>query len=112
MHTLDLMYFGDQSVEPFESILQLVTESRNSFALGQFLHSSFAALKRNLVQLLPVEQELFRADTFETLARSVQRSKACNAATTTVLSCVAQLGWAILFVYAIFSAERTSWLIT
>jgi hypothetical protein len=25
MHTLDLMYFGDQSVEPFESILQLVS---------------------------------------------------------------------------------------
>jgi hypothetical protein len=101
MKTLELFYFGDQSVEPFESLLQLFAECQNSATLDEFLRSSFVRLRAHIAQLHPIEQELFRADTFEALARSIQNAKVCHPATMTVLICVAQLGWAILFVNAI-----------
>lgn len=97
MHSLDIFYFGDQSVEPCDSVLQLVAESRGSPSLTQFLVSSFSRLRSRVTQFYPSEQEIFRADSFEALAQSRRDRKSPHVAVITVLGCVAQLGWAIQY---------------
>lgn len=93
---LQIVYYGDQSVEAFESIEQLVIESQNSELLTEFLRSTFRALATGITALSCAERALFAGNSFDELARAIRKNGNRHVATSTVLSCVAQLGWTVL----------------
>jgi len=94
--SLELLYYGDQSVEPLDSIEELVAESQNSVLLTEFLCSAYKKLTLNVSKLTHNERALFKETNFGALAQSIRKTEAHHVATSTVLSCVAQLGWTIL----------------
>ncbi len=93
---MQVLYFGDQSVEPYDSILDLLKETRASNALPQFLRSAFEALQSAISPLLPIDKSLFVGRDFAQLVDHVRVNKISHAAVSSVFSCVAQLGWTVL----------------
>ncbi|KAF2877122.1 hypothetical protein BDV95DRAFT_644000 [Massariosphaeria phaeospora] len=93
---IDVLYYGDQSVEPFVSIEELVGESQKSELLDRFLHSVFKALTLEVASLPSPEKDLFSGSSFGALATLIRSKKTQNVAVSTVFSCVAQLGWTIV----------------
>ncbi|KAI1130878.1 hypothetical protein F5Y10DRAFT_288595 [Nemania abortiva] len=92
----NVFYFGDQSVEPYDSLVDLVREIQNLDLLGPFLHSCFDALLSALTSLSLEHRRLFQGRDFAQLIDHVQNHEIRHAAVTSVLSCVAQLGWLII----------------
>ena len=92
---VELLYYGDQSVEPLDSIEELVAESQNSALLTEFLCSAFKKLTLHISKFPHNERALFKETNFGTLAQSIRKNRTHHVATSTVLSCVAQLGWTI-----------------
>ena len=93
---IQVLYFGDQSVEPYDSIVDLLGQNRASNALPQFLRSAFEALQSAISALPPTEKSLFIGRDFAQLVEHVRVNGIRHAAVSSVLSCVAQLGWTIL----------------
>jgi hypothetical protein len=93
---LELLYYGDQSVDPVDSIEELVAESQNSTQLTEFLYTAYKKLTTQIAKLSHNERSLFMETSFGALVQSIRKTKAHHVATSTVLSCVAQLGWTIL----------------
>jgi hypothetical protein len=93
---LEILYYGDQSVEPLDSIEELVAESQNSVLLTEFLCSAHKKLTLHISKFPHNERTLFKETSFGAIAQSIRKSRAHHVATSTVLSCVAQLGWTIL----------------
>ena len=96
--SLELLYYGDQSVDSLESIEELVAQSQNSVLLTQFLSSAYKQLTLHALGLPHKEKILFVETGFGALVRSIRKSNASHVITSTVLGCVAQLGWTILSV--------------
>ncbi|KAI0877071.1 hypothetical protein GGS24DRAFT_512251 [Hypoxylon argillaceum] len=94
--TATVFYFGDQSVEPHVSLIDLVREIPNSNLLGAFLRSSFDELLSAVASLSPKHRQLFQGRDFAQLADHVQVHEIRHAAISSVLSCVAQLGWLLI----------------
>lgn len=93
---LELLYYGDQSVQPLDSIEDLAAESQRSVLLTVFLSSAYTKLSLHVSQFPDNEKILFNETGFGPLARSIRKTKARHVTMSTVLSCVAQLGWTIL----------------
>lgn len=96
----NVFYFGDQSVEPYVSLIDLIRETQNSHLLGPFLRSCFDALLSAIALLPPGHRQLFQGRDFAQLVDHVQTHEIRHAAITSVLSCVAQLGWFVVYVSA------------
>lgn len=96
MSSVQVLYFGDQSVEPYDSITDLIRETRASNLLAQFLQSAFEALQGAISALPPAEKSLFFGRDFAQLVEHVRANGIRHAAVSTVLSCVAQLGWTVV----------------
>ena len=94
--SVQVLYFGDQSAEPYDSTADLLGESRASDLLSRFLQSAFEALQGVILALPPAEKSLFLGRDFTQLVEHVRANRICHAAVSTVLSCVAQLGWTVL----------------
>ncbi|KAI0509542.1 hypothetical protein F5B22DRAFT_325952 [Xylaria bambusicola] len=96
MPTANIFFFGDQSVEPYDSLIDLIHEIPNSDLLGTFLRSCFDALQASGT-CLPLEHRcLFQGRDFAQLVDHVQALGVRDAAIASVLSCVAQLGWLLI----------------
>ena len=93
---VEVFYFGDQSVEPFESIEELANESKNSRLLTEYLQTTFEALTLEVSKLTRTERSLFQACGFMELASFARKQQRRHVAISTVLSCVAQLGWTVV----------------
>ena len=91
--SIQVLYFGDQSIEPYNSIEDLLKEARVSNVLPQFLRVTFAALQGAVSALPPADRSLFLGRDFAQLVQHVRSNKIRHAAVSSVLSCVAQLGW-------------------
>lgn len=91
--TIQVLYFGDQSVEPYDSITDLIRENQDSKTLAQFLLSAFEALQSEISALPLDEKSLFSGRDFAHLVEHVRVNKIRHAAVSSVLCCVAQLGW-------------------
>ncbi|KAJ2977077.1 hypothetical protein NUW58_g7919 [Xylaria curta] len=94
--TANVFYFGDQSVEPHGSLVDLIREIQSSDLLGAFLRSCFDALLSALAFLPPEQRHLFQGRDFAQLVDHVQAHEIRHAAVNSVLSCVAQLGWLVI----------------
>ena len=94
--SIQVFYFGDQSVEPYDSIADLLREARASSILSLFLQSTFEALQCAILPLPPTEKSLFLGRDFAQLVDRVRVNGICHTAVSTVLSCVTQLGWTVL----------------
>ncbi|KAK5630376.1 hypothetical protein RRF57_006091 [Xylaria bambusicola] len=95
--TANIFYFGDQSVEPYDSLIDLICQIPNSGLLGTFLHSCFGALQSAVACLSPEHRHLFQGRDFAQLVDHVQVHEICDAAIASVLSCVGQLGWLLIY---------------
>ena len=93
---LQVLYFGDQSIEPHDSIADLLGESQSSNAVPRFLQSAYEALQSAISGLLPVNKSLFVGRDFTEILEHVRVNGIRHAAVSSVLSCVAQLGWTVL----------------
>ncbi|KAJ8133084.1 hypothetical protein O1611_g542 [Lasiodiplodia mahajangana] len=89
---VNVFYFGDQSVEPYDSLIDLIREIQNSDLLGPFLRSCFDTLLSAVAALSPEQRRFFHGRDFAQLAEYAQAHSIHHAAITSVLSCVAQLG--------------------
>ena len=97
MSPFEVLYYGDQTVEPFESVHDLIAETKNSEILSDFLHNAFSQLILEVSNLPCAEKDLFASvRDFGELARAVQNSQVNHVIITTALSCVAQLGWTFM----------------
>jgi len=97
MSFFEVLYYGDQTIEPFESVQDLIAETKNSEILSEFLHNAFSQLSLEVSYLPCAEKDLFTSvRDFGELARAVQSSGVNHVITLTVLSCVAQLGWTFM----------------
>ncbi|KAI8635444.1 hypothetical protein F5Y19DRAFT_407791 [Xylariaceae sp. FL1651] len=94
--TANVFYFGDQSVEPYVSLIDLIREIQKSGLLGTFLRFCFDALLSDIALLSPEHRQLFQGRDFAQLVDHVQANDIRHAAVTSVLSCVAQLGWLVI----------------
>ncbi|KAL8785194.1 MAG: hypothetical protein Q9195_008727 [Heterodermia aff. obscurata] len=61
---IQVFYFGDQSMEPYDSVADLLRETQASIALPEFLCSAFDTLQSAISALLPAEQSLFTGRDF------------------------------------------------
>ncbi|KAI1377814.1 hypothetical protein F4677DRAFT_413633 [Hypoxylon crocopeplum] len=95
--TANVFYFGDQSTEPYVSLIDLIREIHNSDLLGTFLRSCFDALLSAITFLPPEHRRPFQGRDFAQLVDHVQTHEIRHAAITSVLSCVAQLGWLVIY---------------
>ena len=93
---IQLLYFGDQSIQPLNSLEDLLRETRTSNTLPQFLCSAFGALQNAVSALSPTDRSLFIGRDFGQVVQHVRAAGIRHAAVSSVLSCVTQLGWAIL----------------
>lgn len=93
---IQVLYFGDQSIEPYDSVTDLLGESRASIALPEFLRSAFETLQSAIPTLLSADKSLFTGRDFDQIVEHVQANGIRHAAVSSFLSCVAQLGWTIL----------------
>ena len=96
MASLNLLCFGDQSVQAHESIKTLCAKTRESVILAEFLRSSHQALMAAVSDLTALEKAAFASRDFVELCTLDRRKGARNAAVSSVLSCVAQIGWALV----------------
>ncbi|XXH01795.1 hypothetical protein Hte_008156 [Hypoxylon texense] len=94
--TASVFFFGDQSAEPYDSLVDLIGEVQNSNLLATFLRSSFDALLSHIAFLDPEHRKLFQGRDFTQLVDHVKAHEIRHAAVTSVLSCVAQLGWLVI----------------
>ncbi|KAI1178437.1 hypothetical protein F4777DRAFT_96275 [Nemania sp. FL0916] len=94
--TANVFYFGDQSVEPYVSLIDLLREIQKSDLLGIFLRSCFDALQSAVAVLPPDYRQLFQGRDFAQLVDHVQTHEIRHAATASVLSCITQLGWLLI----------------
>lgn len=94
--SIQVLCFGDQSIEPYDSIVDLLGETRTSNALPQFLRSAFEALQKAIPALPPAEQSLFLGRDFAQLVDHVRVNGIRHAAVSTIFSCIAQLGWTVV----------------
>jgi hypothetical protein len=95
--TANVFYFGDQSTEPYNSLTDLLCESQNSDLLGTFLRSCYDALLSAIAVLPPEHRQLFQGRDFAQLVDHVQAREIRHAAVTSVLSCVTQIGWLVMY---------------
>lgn len=93
---IQVLFFGDHSVEPYDSIIDLFREIQNSKTLAEFLLSGFEALQSETSALPLAEKSLFTYKDFAHFVEHVQVNKIQHAAISSVLSCVAQLGWTLV----------------
>ncbi|KAI0974689.1 hypothetical protein F4678DRAFT_485714 [Xylaria arbuscula] len=91
-----VFFFGDQSVEPYVSLIDLTREIQGSELLGTFLRSCFDALLSAIAILPPAYKRLFQGRDFAQLVDHVRAHDIRHVAVTSVLSCVAQLGWLVV----------------
>ena len=94
--TRQVLVFGDQAVDVSLSFSKLYALSKRSFILGRFLQlasESVHAAAEHYV--LPSESSLFKPSLLE-LCELHGLGESRNIATSTVLSCVNQLGWLTL----------------
>ena len=98
MVPLNVLYFGDQSVQAHDSIKALYIKAKQSVVLAEFLRSSHQALATALLDSSGPEKAVFEGKDFLELCTLNRQTCARNAAVSTVLSCVAQLGWAFVCV--------------
>lgn len=94
--SLEVFYFGDQSVEAHESLHALLAEAPSSCLLEQFLSTSLSQLQRAATKLPRDERLSIQCGGFEELSTRAQSKVFKSATVSSILSCVAQLGWAIL----------------
>lgn len=94
----NLLLFGDQAVKPHPSVRALYRRAKRSLFLSNFLRSSADALRAAVARLGNEDRRRF--GTFDTLLdlseihSDVRDENGVNdAAVSTVLLCVAQLGW-------------------
>ena len=93
---IQVFYFGDQSVEPCNSIEDLLKEVGTSNILAQFLQITFDALESAVLALSPSGRSLFVGRDVAQLVRHVRSNGIRHTAVSSVLSCIAQLGWTVL----------------
>ena len=93
---MQVLYFGDQSVDPLNSIEDLLRESKTSLILPQCLHSALEALHLATSTLAPSTKSLFLGRDFSQLVEHIRVKEIRHAAVSSVIHCVAQLGWTIL----------------
>ncbi|KAI1292422.1 hypothetical protein F5Y03DRAFT_375883 [Xylaria venustula] len=91
-----VFFFGDQSVEPHVSLIDLTREVQGSQLLGTFLRSCFDTLQSGISCLPPAEKHLFQGRNFAQLVDHVRAYDIRHAAVASVLSCVTQLGWLVV----------------
>ncbi|KAJ3578716.1 hypothetical protein NPX13_g1854 [Xylaria arbuscula] len=94
--TANVFYFGDQSVEPYDSLIDLIRQIPGSLLLDTFLCSCFDALSSAVTSLPPRYKKLFQGRNFAQLVDHVQARGVRDATITSVLSIVAQLGWLVI----------------
>ncbi|KAI0433456.1 hypothetical protein F5Y09DRAFT_298970 [Xylaria sp. FL1042] len=94
--TANVFFFGDQSVEPYDSLIDLTREIHTSSLLGTFLRSCFDALLSTIALLPPEHRQLFQGRDFAQLVDHVRINEVRHAAINSVLSCVTQLGWLLI----------------
>ena len=93
---IHVLYLGDQSVEPYNSLEDLFTEAKASILVSELLRSAFDALQEETSSLPPADRSLFVGRDFAELVEYVRAKVIRHAAVSSVLHCVAQLGWTLL----------------
>ncbi|KAI9876882.1 MAG: hypothetical protein M1830_005404, partial [Pleopsidium flavum] len=89
----DLLLFGDQTGETSPVILKLFRQSKHSRYLQDFLRKTTDALQYQVSKLQPSEQErFFSFDSILGLSEAYSQNGVNDAAVSTVLLCVTQLG--------------------
>lgn len=94
--SIQVLYFGDQTIEPYDSVKDLLKEIGTSETLSRFLQVSFDALQRTLLSSPPTTRNLFPGRDFAELIHNVKAHGRRHAAVSSFFSCVAQLGWTLL----------------
>lgn len=89
----EVLLFGDQTGDPYADILGLFRHSKKSQLLRKFLQNTSDALQHEISGLLPSERVRFVSfDSVLDLAEVHSKNGVKDAAVSTVLLCVAQLG--------------------
>ncbi len=97
----DLLLFGDQTGETYPVILKLFRHSKHSQYLQDFLRKTTDALQYQVSKLQPTEQErFFSFDSILGLSEAYSQNGVNDAAVSTVLLCVTQLGSLMMYVFA------------
>jgi hypothetical protein len=90
---VQLLIFGDQTENPFQQILELSRDAKNSSMLENFFRLCSAALIKEISMLSMVEREQFpRFNTIIELAKVHQQQGSYDAVISGVLMCLTQLG--------------------
>lgn len=97
----DLLLFGDQTGGTYPVILKLFRHSKHSQYLQDFLRKTTDALQYQVSKLQPSEQErFFSFDSILGLSEAYSQNGVNDAAVSTVLLCVTQLGSLMMYVFA------------
>lgn len=93
---LDLLWYGDQSVDSHESIEALLIEAQRFPLLAAFLRRSWMNIKSSVINLPLQDQARFKYGTLQQLSQANLRAR--DAAVSCTLGCVVQIGWTIWLV--------------
>ncbi len=89
--------YGDQNADIHESLEQLHRQSKRLPILATFLDSALKSIKTALGCLSPIEKETLVFRDFLDLSDQQRGKSVKNTAPYTVLVCVAQLGWSLVY---------------
>lgn len=95
-----LLLFGDQTTQIAPAIKQLAHQSKRYLFLQILFRDGTEALHRELSGLQPTERRKFSSfDSILELSEIYAKNGVLDAAVSTVLLCIAQLGFLVMFVF-------------
>lgn len=95
-----LLLFGDQTAQIAPVIKQLSRQSRHYLFLQILFRKATEALHREVSGLQPTERKRFSSfESILELSENYAKNGVLDAAVSTVLLCIAQLGYLLMFVF-------------